>query len=232
MSWNLVFLVNMSIIYIIYMMTKLVNSVNLQDVGYYDLKKSLKKEDALLRRRRGGVLMYADIRGKTPYDRVEFFSVPVGEQNRRILKFGTVFGKLKSLSRKMEVPVVFFVIFHEAVVFFIVQRGKCSEIRFISPDVFFRSLLNRKTLFSAYGRAKRWEERKLPPETQDSAIAYSYFHNILPETCWCVDIDCFDGAFFEVKRRGECLTYNQRVLRRLVQRAGYDFHVIHVSYEE
>ena len=191
---------------------------------------NLKEIDRQIRLERGGITFFVEIRGKTPFDRIALISVPMDEDNISVLRTKNEVKKaLSDFARKMKAPLMFFR-FYEGLNKYIVRfiiGGK--EVRETTVKAFAEGV---KIPSVRLLLEKSKEANGLPslPPAHSSAFLYSDMHNReLPNWSWCVDIDCFnENGIVEIKRKGEKLTYNQRVLRDLVRAKGIGYEVLYV----
>lgn len=180
----------------------------------------------MVRESRGGITFFVEIRRRTPNDRVAMVSVPADEENVRRLKERPVLLKaLTSFSKSLQAPLLFFRFYQSSVRY--VVKGKRYET---SLENFERGIEGPSLELLLRGSWEVKEGKGVP--LVDSAGAYSKMHDAMkvwsPES-WCVDVDCFtERGIVEVKRVGEKLTYNQLVLKRLVEKVGWRYEVVYV----
>jgi len=183
--------------------------------------QALKDVDRIIRDRKAGVNFFIEIRGKTPYDYIHFVCVPLVRSELRILKLR--FHEVLSFSRNFLAPCVFFY-FEEEFVKGIVYGKKRTS--FILPiEDFF--LYMDSGLLDGFSNANF---QKIKVFHDRSAYLYSKYHKLyLPADAYCIDVDCFaNRTVYEIKRKEEDLTYNQKVFSSILKGSPYSYKVLRV----
>lgn len=196
--------------------------MNCQRVNLKDIDREIRQEE-------GGITFFVEIRGKTPFDRAALISVPMDNDNSSILKSRPSVRKaLKDFASKMKAPLMYFR-FYKASGVYIVRFLLGNKLHETTAKAFARGVAGPSIKLLLEKSIEVNDKTKLPP-APNSAKCYSDMHNEqLPPWCWCVDVDCFnEHGIKEVKREGEELTYNQMVLKRLVEAQNIRYEVVYV----
>lgn len=178
--------------------------------------------DKEIRKEKKGVSFFVEIRGKTPYDYIHFVCVPlIYSELKNLRKY---FSEILFFARYFFSPCVFFYFSEEDTVEGIVYgRRKTS---FILPVRDFFTLMDRGIL-DGFSNANF---TKIDVLHDKSAELYSKYHKLyLPEHSYCIDVDCYaDRTFYEIKRKGEELSYNQKVFSSLLKGTPFGYKVLRV----
>jgi len=187
--------------------------------------KSLKEADRELRRKLRGVTFFVEVRGKSPLDYVHYICVPILRSELSQIRYRM--REVLNFARDLLAPCVFFY-FDRGRVIGINYSLSSSVNSFSVPARDFLLIVHEGLLESVPSVKKKL---KIVPAHDDSAKLYSYYHNrLLPPDAYCVDVDCFDGkTVWELKRKDESLSYNQKVLSRLLTETPYNFKVVHLT---
>ncbi len=218
---------------------ELVSSVKYRTVPKGMLGKNLKFAERYLKNKLGlgGVSVFYEIRGRSPYDAITLALVPVTEENRRRLKSDPrYYTTVLRISDALHIPTILFVVHREHIYFS--YRPPFSGKRTLhrtSKESFWNFFF-----VEDFYSAERVDFKKLPQETEDSEDWYSVNHHRLPKDYYSIDVDCLHphptvegrALIFEIKREGEDLTYNQKVgLSILKEKADVEIHLIYLREE-
>ena len=183
--------------------------------------KALKEIDREVRDRKRGVSFFVEIRGKTPYDYVHFVCVPLVRSELENLRLH--FPEVLSFSRYFLAPCVFFY-FEEGFVKGIVYGKRKTSFILPAQDFF---LYMDSGLLDGFSNTSF---RKIKVFHDKSAYLYSKYHKLyLPEDAYCIDVDCFaNRTVYEIKRKGEDLTYNQKVFSSILKGSPYTYEILRI----
>jgi len=183
---------------------------------------NLKEVDKEVRKQLHGVTFFVEIRGKTPFDYVHFICVPLLKSELQRIR--ELFSDILEFSKKLFSPCVFFYFLDKDTVQGIVHGKK--RTRFILPKERFFIYIDSGAL-DGFENASF---QKINVYHDKSSELYSFYHKVyLSETSYCIDVDCFNGTIYEIKREGEELSYNQKVLREITLKAGYRYEIIRIG---
>lgn len=182
---------------------------------------ALKEMDRIIRDKKGGVNFFVEIRGKTPYDYIHFVCVPLVRSELENLRLH--FSEILSFSRYFLAPCVFFYFEEDFVKGIVYGKRRTS---FILPIEDFFLYMDRG-LLEGYSNANF---SKIKVFHDKSAYLYSKYHKIyLPKDSYCIDVDCFaNRTVYEIKRKGEELSYNQKVFYSILKGSPYSYKILRV----
>ncbi len=182
----------------------------------------------------GGISIFYEIRGKTPYDRITLSVLPLTQENRRRMEEDKRYLKLvECISDKLNIPLIIFVVHIEYIYFALRKPRKRGYSIHRTTRQQFWDLFYKED----FERAKR-VKGKLPHETENSEDWYSVHHHGLPRNFYSIDIDSMQihpenplkPLCIEMKRYGENLTYNQKVGFGILQKkVGAEFHILYLK---
>ncbi|WP_457601554.1 hypothetical protein [Hydrogenivirga sp.] len=181
----------------------------------------------------GGISVFYEIRGKSPYDRITLSVLPLSDANRKIiLKDRSYMTIAEKMSDRLAVPFLVFVVRDDMVYFALRRAGDRTYTKHIATHEEFWEFFHLQD----FHRATPWHG-KLPKEDTDSEDWYSVNHHSLPRNFYSIDIDSLHPhddsetpLCIEIKREGESLTYNQRVGFRILQeKTGAVFRIYYLK---